>query len=104
VKGPPEAVIDSAVLHALVEFLLRSALQRLPLLERGVTIARDWGQHLRPVGEEKSVADVEENDAPFCHVPILLKASVEAGKEELVSPGLNVETIDTADALAVSRP
>ena len=70
-KGPPEAMIDTAALHALIELRLRSALQSLPLLERGMTIARDGCEHLRAVGEEKSVADIKENDAPFCHVSIL---------------------------------
>ena len=77
-------MIDSAALHALVELHFRSALQGLPLLERGMTIARDGGQHLRAVGEEKCVADIKENDAPFCHVSILLKASAGAGRQLLV--------------------
>jgi hypothetical protein len=39
VKGPPEAVIDTATLHALVEFILCFALKGLPLFDRGMTIA-----------------------------------------------------------------
>ena len=40
-------------------------------------LAGDWGQHFRPVGEEQSVADIEENDARFGHVFILLKRLIE---------------------------
>jgi hypothetical protein len=28
-------------------------------------------EHLRPVGKEKSIADIEEDDAPVCHQSIL---------------------------------
>jgi hypothetical protein len=38
VKRPPEAVIDPASLHALVELFLGSALESLPLLEGRMTI------------------------------------------------------------------
>src|SRR5258708_28738661 len=73
-KCPPEPVIDSAILHAQVEFLLGSALQSLPLVQRGMAIAGNGLQHLRPVGEEKSVANIEEDDAPLCHDSILPNA------------------------------
>jgi hypothetical protein len=40
-----------------------------------MTILRERGQHLRPVGKKQGVADIEENDASFSHESILLKAS-----------------------------
>jgi hypothetical protein len=40
-------------------------------------IAGDRLQHFGPVGEEKSVSNIKENDAPLCHDSILPKASVE---------------------------
>src|SRR5260370_28640681 len=73
-KCPPEPVIDSAILHAKVEFLLGSALEGLPLFQCRMAIAGNGVQHLRPVGEEKSVADIEEDDAPLCHDSILPNA------------------------------
>src|SRR5947209_5154550 len=73
-KCPPEPVIDSAILHAQVEFVLGSALESLPLFQGGMAIAGNGLQHLRPVGEEKSVADIEEDDAPLCHDSILPNA------------------------------
>src|ERR1700722_4339391 len=72
-KRPPEAMIDSAVLHAEVEFLFSSALQSLPLIERGVTIAGNRVQHLGSVREEKSVSHIKENNSRFCHDFILPK-------------------------------
>src|SRR5260370_31333188 len=73
-KCPPGPVVYSACLHAQVEFLLGSALQSLPLVQRGMAIAGNGLQHLRPVGEEKSVANIEEDDAPLCHDSILPNA------------------------------
>jgi hypothetical protein len=75
VKRPPEALIDAAALHALIEFFLGSALEGLPLFEGGMTVDRDGSEHLDPVGEEKSVADIEENYAALWHGSILLKAT-----------------------------
>jgi hypothetical protein len=40
-----------------------------------MTITRDGRQHLGPVGEEKSVTDIEKNDAPFGHQFILQNVS-----------------------------
>jgi hypothetical protein len=40
-----------------------------------MTVDRDGSEHLGPVGEEKSVADIEENYAGLWHGSILLKAS-----------------------------
>jgi hypothetical protein len=71
-------VIDAATLHALIEFILGLVLESLPLLDCGMTMDRDWGEHLCSVGEEKSVAYIEEDDAPLWHLFILLKASVSA--------------------------
>src|ERR1700688_1849601 len=70
-------MIDLSALHAEVELMFGSALQSLPLLERGVTIAGDRLQHFGPIGEEKSVPNIKENDAMLCHDSILPKASVE---------------------------
>jgi len=75
-KCPPEPVIDSTGLHTLVKLLLCSALKGLPLFERGMTIAGDRSQHLRAIGEEQCVADIEKDDAPFTHIFILLKIAV----------------------------
>jgi hypothetical protein len=71
-------VIDAATLHTLIEFILCFALEGLPLLDRGMTMARDGGEHLCSVGEEKSVAYIEENDAPLWHLFILLKVPASA--------------------------
>src|SRR5271168_940273 len=53
-----------------------------------MTMARDGSQDLRPVGKKKSVADIEENCAPFGHEPILLKAAVEAERTCFCALGL----------------
>jgi len=68
-------VIDATCLYALIKLCLRSALQGLPMFERGLTVACDGGQHRRPVREEKSIADIEENDTPVRHASILLKTT-----------------------------
>jgi hypothetical protein len=44
-----------------------------------MTVDRDRSQHLRPVGKEKSIADIKKNYAPVCHVSILMKASGNGG-------------------------
>jgi hypothetical protein len=71
VKDPPEAVIDFAALHALIKYRLGFALEGLPLLEGRMVFGGDRCQHFRAVGEEKSIADIEENDSSLGHGFIL---------------------------------
>jgi hypothetical protein len=75
VKYRPEAVIDSAALSVPVKFSFRPALQRLPLCERGMTIARKRRQQVRPVRKQQGIANIEENYARCSHLSILPKPS-----------------------------
>src|ERR1051326_607683 len=81
-KGPPEAVVDSAAHQALIEFLLGAALERLPGLERGMLFGRQRSQHAGTVRKEQRVPYVEENEAALAHLSILSKMGPIEGTRE----------------------
>src|SRR5205085_1269789 len=81
-KGPPEAVIDSAAHQALIEFLLGAALQSLPGRECGMLFGRQRGQYAGTVRKEQRVPHVEENEAALAHLSILSKMGPVEGPTE----------------------
>src|SRR5579864_3798978 len=71
VKRPPETVIDLAADQALVEFLLGTTLQCLPLLKAGMLFRRERRQQARAVRKEQRVTHVEEDETAIRHKSIL---------------------------------